>query len=328
MKRNLSIDLVKVIAMFMVIAQHTPNEGTIGESWLLRSSYGIAGIAIPLFFMVSGYLMSGKQLTPRYSLRKIKGILRFVFLTISVFVLLLLVYHKFHFGQLRDTGTYLYQYIAWIFQEGFLWQYWYFAAMIIVYALCPLFGRIFHSRWLTPCIVSLIIVNFAFFIADSIFDLEKRYITQAFRVWYWFMYFLLGGYIRLHADKFKSISWLHAALMCVLYTLFLVSGISRAWGCEYYFGSVLCMIYAVTVFCSCVNTPIEHSRSITTLATLFLPVYAIHPAVIALLSHLSFISLMPPTAQYFAIYLIVCAANLAISYVLMHTPFVKNIFHL
>ena len=55
--RNLSIDLVKIVAMCLVVALHT-TYGFIKENSFEDVSfiiYNLGVIAIPLFFMVSGY---------------------------------------------------------------------------------------------------------------------------------------------------------------------------------------------------------------------------------------------------------------------------------
>lgn len=76
-KRNQSIDLVKIFAMFGVMALHSTIDETNTTVGFILSR--IAGISVPLFFMVSGYLLSQKEITWEYSLHKIKGILRFCF---------------------------------------------------------------------------------------------------------------------------------------------------------------------------------------------------------------------------------------------------------
>lgn len=54
-QRNLSIDLIKVIAMFAVIGLHTSKAS---EDWRIANIiYETDVVAIPLFFMVSGYLL-------------------------------------------------------------------------------------------------------------------------------------------------------------------------------------------------------------------------------------------------------------------------------
>jgi surface polysaccharide O-acyltransferase-like enzyme len=64
--RNLSLDLVKIIAMFMVLALHININNKLPISFFLTLNYCFACIAIPLFFMVSGYLLANKELNVNY----------------------------------------------------------------------------------------------------------------------------------------------------------------------------------------------------------------------------------------------------------------------
>ena len=79
--RNLNLDLIKIMAMIFVVGLHT------GTSFMVHgidvNSYykiTICGTAIPLFFTVSGYLLLGRpNVDWHYSIKKIWGIVRFVF---------------------------------------------------------------------------------------------------------------------------------------------------------------------------------------------------------------------------------------------------------
>lgn len=325
MKRNLSIDLVKIIAMFMVMAIHIKFTGIVSPSWLLKCNYGYACIAVPLFFMVSGFLLSGKQLTVKYSIRKIKGILKFVFITITFIIVYWAIHDYIRLGYNTDPYFHIDSYISWFWQRGLMWQYWYFGAMIIIYATTPIISNLIHSKKLIVALAFCIIISFIFFILDSIWNVEN-YIRQTFRIWYWYMYFLLGAYIRLNRIYFNFINWKHAIIMCILYTIFQTSGISHATCNEYYFGSVLCMLYAISVFCACINTKIKKSKAISTLSSFFLPIYAIHLTTMQWISHLSIFLTFNPIAQYIIAYVMTCTINVLIAYVLMKTPYIKNIF--
>ena len=72
MERNQSIDLIKIIAMIMVIGLHV-NIGRLDNPIAFVISR-TSGIAIPLFFMVSGFLLWGRKDNVKYSLKKIFNI--------------------------------------------------------------------------------------------------------------------------------------------------------------------------------------------------------------------------------------------------------------
>lgn len=319
MKRNLSIDLIKTIAMFMILGLHIHLTKQIAPSFILRCNYGYNCIAVPLFFMVSGYLLSQKDLSFAYSVKKITGILKFVFLTITIILLKDYIIH----------GTFNYKdYFSWIIQRGNMWQYWYFASMIIIYFLSPLLQKIIRSKYLFPVFLFLVVICFSFFILNSMFQFEKRYVTQSLRLWYWLLYFLLGAIINIYLIKLKGIKWYHAIFMCLIYTTFQISGLFHAGGNEYYFGSIICMFYAITVFCACLNINIEKSTFISTMSSLFLPVYAVHPIIMgSVISKMSLLSTIDNSfVQYIVVYIVSAVIIITTSYILMKIPFVKDIF--
>lgn len=83
MQRNQSIDLIKIIAMYMVLMLHTGVARHFATNYDYTSVpevYMVAGIAIPLFFMVSGFLLANRLVDWKYSFSKIIGILRFTFI--------------------------------------------------------------------------------------------------------------------------------------------------------------------------------------------------------------------------------------------------------
>ena len=71
-KRNQSIDLIKIIAMLMVVMMHL-GLARIDESFLSPElPIGpFTGVAMPLFFMVSGYWLSTRTPSFEYSWKKI-----------------------------------------------------------------------------------------------------------------------------------------------------------------------------------------------------------------------------------------------------------------
>ena len=174
MQRNLSIDLVKIIAMFMVLALHMVLCKDVYPQSIIKSwNCGIANVAIPLFFMVSGFLMSNKPLDVNYSLVKIKKILFFVFKTTTLFIVLeWLFFSDGHLLQLMRS------YYTWIMQRGIMWQYWYFAAMIILYALLPYIGRVFGTKYHLPIIIILVVICSIIFFLNIFYEFEQKYVRQ------------------------------------------------------------------------------------------------------------------------------------------------------
>ena len=85
-ERIQSIDLVKIIAMLMVLMLHV----NVIRGWCgyetIAVFFALPGIAIPLFFMVSGYLLADKSVEWKYRRRKIWGCkLPHVVLALAIF---------------------------------------------------------------------------------------------------------------------------------------------------------------------------------------------------------------------------------------------------
>ena len=124
--RDLSIDLVKVIAMCMVLLLHT---GVTSTSYLMMSEmrsvvYAFSGIAVPLFFMVSGYLMAERRIDMSYVKNKTYRILRFIFITTTV---VLMIYNAIDYvdnWRFTSRGFGINSYVSWIVQKGYMWHYW------------------------------------------------------------------------------------------------------------------------------------------------------------------------------------------------------------
>ena len=101
--RNLSIDLIKIVAMFGVMCLHSTHSYSIhGQLCFADILYESAVVSIPLFFMVSGYLLVGREkIDYKYAIRKVIGIMRFVSIIVFTFWLARSVYHlQFDFVEL------------------------------------------------------------------------------------------------------------------------------------------------------------------------------------------------------------------------------------
>lgn len=188
--RNQSIDLVKIIAMMGVMALHT----CLGKTnelpgFLLSRTFGLS---MPLFFMVSGYLMQGRCVDWRYSVQKIWGIIRFTFIICFSYWIV----HSFRHG--ADMILFVKIWLGSFIQRGPFGIFWYFGSMILLYLLLPYYNKKEMSTVLfyPKTIAFLLGVVFCTFMADYIFDIEKTYVPQTFRLWYWLLYFTFGQLLR------------------------------------------------------------------------------------------------------------------------------------
>lgn len=323
MKRNLAIDLIKIIAMFGVLALHIrwPRETNMPmDSELRKCWYPIVGVAMPLFFMVSGYLMYNKTITWNYIYRKISGIIKFVTIIISLYIIpYILVTHDYNSWK---------WYLACYIQAGKFFQFWYFGSIIIIYLMLPYLSKLMHSKFLNNAIISLIIIcSFVFFL-NWMYSFEKRYTIQTFRLWNWILYFLLGGWVCKNQNKLIKISWRYSLFFCFFSTAFLVSTWSYLGKVWCYFCSLPFILYVAITFIGIHNMRIQSNKIISNLASLFLPVYALHIVILDFYYTYLAIPVINPTITLLYNYIISSTIIIVICELIMQIPISNKIFRI
>lgn len=257
----------------MVVGLHVQVGGGLAPSELLRLQYGAELCAMPLFFMVSGYLMQGKMPDYKYTLRKVYNILKYVLIIVGLTCVCTGIIE----GHPRPHSLYL-----WIIGGGNLWQFWYFGSMIIIYLvtlwICKLVASK-YARW--GLIVAGLCCTIVFFLNHYI-DFERTYIIQTFRLWNWLFYFMAGAYIKQYGLPHHVTIWI-VILLGVQCSLLVAYGPVR--GVEYYHCSIFSMMYAYCVFAYCIGREWKETRFVKEMSGVFLPVYTIHPFLSQLLSN-------------------------------------------
>lgn len=320
-ERNLSIDLVKIIAMMGVMALHTCLGRTDEISGFILSR--TFGLSMPLFFMVSGYLMQGRSVDWKYSVRKVTGILRFTFI-ICLFYWLT---HSLRHGV--DFMGFAKLWIGSFIQRGQFGVFWYFGSMMILYLILPYYNRLEQKNpyFLPKMILCLLGVVFCSFMADYTNDFEQVYIPQTFRLWYWLLFFSIGQLSRkMIRGGYRYPFGL--GFVSVAYLVFLAFvWISRKYqsSIEFFFGSNLMILYATGIFGTIVQRKVRKSMLVQQLATCFLPVYALHNFVIAFVLKVNVTSGLGIFSVW-ADYLLVASITLTLSWMIMKIPYMDKIF--
>ena len=319
--RDQSIDLIKILAMLGVISLHS-NLGRTDTYITAFVLSRIAGISVPLFFMVSGYLMLERKTNWRYSVHKIIQILRFVFIIISCHWLLTICFTDYSFFRMLKT------YIGSFIQRGTFNVFWYFGAMCIIYMTLPLLQRIYQHRNLWVYFIGFFgVVCFIFFELDAELAFEKKYVPQTFRIWYWFFFFMMGGVInRMNFTTFYTMKLLPVVLVgtAMIFLLFVYWFKYKINGIEYFFGSFLCWMYACVVFIYCLSKKVNH-KFVIVVSKVFLPCYALHMLIIQCYRKFFdtiFLGIWSPIVDY----LMVVFFTISLSVLIMHIPIVKGVF--
>ena len=188
--RNISLDLLKVLACIGVVLLHTTMGGFKETgSWNFSTYlYYLGTYSIPLFFMVNGYLLLGKrEITYSYILQKVKWIL----ITVSSWSVIIWLFK-------RDfTVNPIKKIIGSLIQKGYFFQFWFFGALIIIYICLPVLKKFLNSKRSYLYILSvLLVVGLIFELTNIVLQMPiQTYVIQTFRLWTWFFYYLLGGFI-------------------------------------------------------------------------------------------------------------------------------------
>lgn len=128
MKRLAGIENFRIIAALFVIANHTAMLSSISEEADFVFSYCLGRVAVPFFFMVSGYFVIGpwlrKEVGSKQRLRKFIRKTILLYALCSLLYVPVLVYSR----QLPEDFT---GFVRMVFFDGTYYHLWYFSAVIV-----------------------------------------------------------------------------------------------------------------------------------------------------------------------------------------------------
>jgi surface polysaccharide O-acyltransferase-like enzyme len=198
MQRNIGLDLLKSIACISVVILHVAGIiATNDNNYTINHTlYYTATIAVPIFFMVNGYLLLNKKnLNYKYIIKKISNILLVIFAWNIIIFLGDMVIKK-------KISNPFYLSLENLMQKDYFWQFWFFGALIIIYIFLPIIYRYFNSNYKNALLITsiFIIISFGIDLLSLIrsikgFSIIQINVIQTFRIWTWFSYYLLGGLI-------------------------------------------------------------------------------------------------------------------------------------
>lgn len=303
--------------MCLVVCLHTTfnyiNSERINVEYVL---YNTSVIAIPLFFMVSGFLLIGKEKNFRYVYKKIYGILRFVLIIITIWWIGYSVLRGFNIQLLLNT------FLGSFVQIGQFSKFWYFGALIILYFIYPAINELskFKKYYLfTICIIGTL-QNIAFL--WNITDAGEMHVPQPLRLWNWIFYFMLGGLLKDVTINSKLI--VCSIVLLLLANILVIHWLSPIIGskyCEFFYGCPIVIFLSSSIFVFIGQIRLKNNKLITYGSQLFLPVYTFHPFFINLLNHLNVYKF-----GGIIFYISVLVSTILFSWILMQIPFIKQVF--
>lgn len=323
-KRLLSIDLIKVVAMCAVMCLHTQYAYS-GTSPLAHFLYISSVVAIPLFFMTSGWLLLGRSDTNyKYAFRKIFGILRFVaIITVAWYAV---SGYRHHTGLLNTT-------VGSLLQRGPMGVFWYFGAMIIIYALLPYLNDLYkkHFRSFICVILTSFIIASVVFILNISNEIHiEQHTIQTFRLWNWLFYFCIGGALK---KCTIHVNWLLVAFMFAVNYLFQMQMLPymSTQFCEYFYPSLPVMAFSIVLFVALRDMDGKNLAFVNGGGKIFLPCYAIHLFLIGSTQNY-FEKIFPDSlgvnAMALCFWLFICIISISLSWLIMKIPFMDKFFRI
>lgn len=217
-KRNIGIDLLKLIACILVITLHSlpPEDLMVANNVFNLSLYYVGTLAIPVFFMSSGYFVLNKRsISYAYSFKRIKNILIVVFSWLMLYSLvILIVKHKFNF--LNEIEGSLFTGV----NGSHFYHFWFFWALMIMLLLAPILVWIIQKSF-NYFLVLTVVVTVICLIQDISLHMGYAYLMrntqQVFRINTWIEYYLLGGLVgNVHFDQIREFIKNHFIVFSIL----------------------------------------------------------------------------------------------------------------
>lgn len=287
-KRVPNLDALKLMSLLLVVCVHCAGEfyymKEINALWsVTRLVYCCGVVAIPIFFMVSGYQLLGRKISGYiYALKKIAKILKasaVMYLIVLFLEWLLLDEEIVIVGIPR-------QFCLSLLQKGDYGFLWFVGGMCLVYLVYPVINWIYREKkkqflMLTGALVGL--MSLFFFV--SVVRPTPRFISefdvpQTLRLWNWLGYFCMGGLVKRY-DIFDNVArWSIVAAMtlgCFIF-LNLIDQRRGIWFFEYTYTSLPVIFFSIAVFVCFMKLKIHHNtKFLEGMAVLFMPAYLLGP---------------------------------------------------
>ena len=219
--RNVNIDLIKAIAVFSVISIHFflnnnfYHQPVNNLSMIILSIFRMLfTVCVPLFLIVTGYLMKDKQLNKKYYFGVLKTY--FIYLIITVMILL---YQKLYMGidvGMRSAISHIVS-----FDVGYCWYIeMYLGLFIIIPFLNILYNNIALKKMKLYLIISMMFVTTIPAFVDSMYSIFPNWWVGIYPITYYFVGCYLSEY-KIEMSKIK--------LLLIILGFWILGGAFSVW---------------------------------------------------------------------------------------------------
>ena len=229
--------------------------------------------------MVNGYLLLGKrEITYPYILQKVKWIL----ITVSSWNMIVWLFKRdFAVNPIKKI-------VGSLLQKGYIFQFWFFGALILIYLCLPVLKTVINSKRKYVYILSLLVaIGFIVELANIFLQMPIQiHVMQTFRLWTWFFYYLLGGYIaQFTMEELKSRfkNWMKIVsilllLISPIILFFIAKTTYHNLFAEYFYDILFVKVVSLGIFLTILTLTVNEKRSewIVSLSNQTMGVFIIH----------------------------------------------------
>lgn len=218
-KRNINLDVIRSVAVFSVLSVHfflnngfyetKVSGGRMLVAFIMRNAFMIC---VPLFLLLTGFLMAKKELSKKYYF----GIVR----TLELYVLtsvLILIFKHFYLGEQFTFLDAIY-YITGNGNNGYNGYAWYISMYIGLFLLIPFLNMIWNGLKSKKQKQLLVATLFFLTTVPTIFNAGEKITMMTW--WYYiypFTYYMIGAYIREYQPKINIILGILGLMISVVF---------------------------------------------------------------------------------------------------------------
>jgi surface polysaccharide O-acyltransferase-like enzyme len=359
-KRYNYLDLIKVIAIYLVCFYHVANLNyniVENSSSFIYFNYFIKTIlspCVPLFFMVNGALLLNKE----YDLKKhIKKTVRLFILTFIWGIILLSVYGVI----MKDSYTiitFIKSLITW--KEGRLNLLWFLQTLTCIYILFPIIKFLYdnNKKILNYLLIIIAIFTFGIVILDMILNIIQIILSghivydgllnticdkfNPFKGFYSYsiVYFILGGIlfekIKNNDIKITNVKLLLiSSVSCLIlfgYGILISKNMNNLCDIAWYgYNTIMTLLTSTSIFifCSKLENNIKHTKFLTIISSNTLGIYLLHCMINRIISpYYISISISSNFIINIIYTFVILLISLVIVFILKKIPIIKELFKL
>ncbi|SFQ45421.1 Surface polysaccharide O-acyltransferase, integral membrane enzyme [Lachnospiraceae bacterium XBB1006] len=200
-EKDTNVELLRVVSCVMVVFIHVANyycrameELSVGSYVFATIVNGICRVSVPLFFMISGSLLVGRDVDIRRNFNRVRNILQ-------PLIIWSMVYAVWNYAY-RDRGYYD---LKEMFAEPVKRHLWYLYVLVGIYLTLPFWQKLFQgmSEYMVQYFVLLYICLLTINFVLALLNMEVRYQIPLVGSSCHLGYFIMGYIIRQYRERLR-----------------------------------------------------------------------------------------------------------------------------